>query len=418
MARRIKNLTQQDIDSITNKLLPRFKKNIGKSDIIKDDDIEIYTPSSRVNKAKGVASFLMNYEYLSKLYTKDELIGECLRFIAILNEVPPQTIKELSDRISKFIIFLINEKEYTVYILIDKARGLPLGLRFFDLEIVKPDFKNTWGDFKKFASLMRDYNNNAFFKEKDIKESSWGKLVIKSYTTGSISDQVYDKLENPLAIISFAVHHIINTHNVLGIIYGPDNYKEYIYAKTIPDGSTHYSGFKDYFKTFSEMTSKPDGGAPSNLERNILRSIRMYSLSKFTNNLEIRLLVIMSAFECLLSNGEHDLLGYKLAEKTSFLIGNNGKERIKIDKWIKEMYGKRSSLVHSGNCDITIQEIVDLDITFRSLVYELIDLKDKNKTMNDVDNHIKKIKYYKTYKLPKQNPLLKFGNQVPGYGYM
>ena len=100
----------------------------------------------------------------------------------------------------------------------------------------------------------------------------------------------------------------------------------------------------------------------SELSKRILRALKWLGKSKLASTIEDSFLYIAIAHECILSFNENTYISpsktHSLAESLTFLIEENTEKRIEIYEDLKQMYSKRSAIVHSGNANLT-QELRD-----------------------------------------------------------
>ena len=106
------------------------------------------------------------------------------------------------------------------------------------------------------------------------------------------------------------------------------------------------------------------------------------------------------ALECLLTRQEKNYcispsIGYSLAETLALLVGTTKENRINILKDIKKLYGLRSSIVHSGKSDISINSYYQLFDYIKKGIYIILDLIDEKKLQNidELYNYIDDIKF-------------------------
>jgi hypothetical protein len=87
---------------------------------------------------------------------------------------------------------------------------------------------------------------------------------------------------------------------------------------------------------------------------------------------------------------------HQISENTALILGNNAEECIQIEKEMKKLYSKRSSIVHAGNTDININMLMDI-LNYSSCIILL--LLNKKEYQN-----VKSIKeLYDLLKLKKYN---------------
>lgn len=142
---------------------------------------------------------------------------------------------------------------------------------------------------------------------------------------------------------------------------------------------------------------------PNRLNQKILQAIYVYGLSRLSRKAEIRFLFLISSFESLLlTENDRDYLGKKISEKTAFLLESDYEKRLELYKLMKNYYGKRSSLIHSGKAKISDSEVRFLEHIFRAVVLKLLELgmsytkmeqKATSKEQEGVEDYINKLKF-------------------------
>ncbi|MGN1078611.1 MAG: hypothetical protein ACI4TE_00395, partial [Alphaproteobacteria bacterium] len=92
-------------------------------------------------------------------------------------------------------------------------------------------------------------------------------------------------------------------------------------------------------------------------EIKLAKAAKWLGKSKFATCIEDSFLYIAIALECLLSYDDKSFIApsktNSLAEGLTFLLEDTLDNRLNIYRDIKEMYGKRSSIVHSGSSSVT-----------------------------------------------------------------
>lgn len=95
------------------------------------------------------------------------------------------------------------------------------------------------------------------------------------------------------------------------------------------------------------------GDHNSKLKQKIYKAALWLGKSIQTKDIEDGFLQVAISLECLLSRQEkgyfiHPSITANLAETLSFIIAKKKERRIEIYKKLKQFYGIRSSIVHSG----------------------------------------------------------------------
>jgi len=182
--------------------------------------------------------------------------------------------------------------------------------------------------------------------------------------------------------------------NILKLIYGPHgslsdydiqspfDYLVQMKGATRPGGGyqrkrgrVFFSRIDDLDEIVSDITSIINSKNPTDLDKRILNVIDVFGLIDDLTPLHVRFLLCIVSLENLLLD-ERDYLGWKLAEKMSYLVGdsrawfgtyhniefedpkqkltdtfikeNIARTRIALDRTIRTFYDKRSGFAHGG----------------------------------------------------------------------
>lgn len=113
-----------------------------------------------------------------------------------------------------------------------------------------------------------------------------------------------------------------------------------------------------------------------------------FELSYAVNNLNLQLLVLMNGMEALFNKGSNGEIIYKISRNASVLLGKDKDEAVTIEKTLKELYHKRSNIVHTGKADITEEEVSKLRSYLRKSIIGFHKLnQDKDSTLNLLNSH-------------------------------
>lgn len=182
------------------------------------------------------------------------------------------------------------------------------------------------------------------------------------------------------------LHRHIDTKHVAGIIYS-NSKRAYLLEPSIKfNGWTTFDKkvFGKYLLKLSDITQK---NKPTPLEQKMLRSLPIYWLSQSSQTYEIQFLLMISATESLLlTENDRDYLGMKIAEKTAFLLSNEGSKRLEIYKIMKKYYSKRSKIVHTGQKDVSRDDVLNMQNIYLNLMLKLLDLSNTYLKMEQKSN--------------------------------
>lgn len=136
------------------------------------------------------------------------------------------------------------------------------------------------------------------------------------------------------------------------------------------------------------------------IEEKIYKAILWLGKSLITKDLSDSFLQVAIALECLLARQER---GYiiqpsitaTLSETLAFLIGSDADERINYFTKIKNLYKKRSSIVHFGNTSIELSEYYTFFNMVNNGIQSMIKIvhENKYKTIDDIYDYIERHKF-------------------------
>ncbi len=140
-----------------------------------------------------------------------------------------------------------------------------------------------------------------------------------------------------------------------------------------------------------------EGLNPENvMSSKIIRGLRWVGEATKIDTVQARFAKLTFALENLIG-GEAILtsigLTAMLAERSAFLIGGTTEEKIQTDSDIRKFYGKRSGIVHGGRVEISNEELQRFVSIIRNVAWSLLKLKDKVKSINDLQGWITEQRY-------------------------
>ncbi|MBO0493856.1 HEPN domain-containing protein [Pseudomonas sp. Marseille-Q1929] len=134
--------------------------------------------------------------------------------------------------------------------------------------------------------------------------------------------------------------------------------------------------------------------------RKISRAVEWVGEAYIEKNKASAFLKVAVAMEALLKSNEKGVINASIvstiAEQCAFLLGGDPDDCIEVEDKVKEMYGVRSSIVHSGSSsvdDSTLQDFLDL---IRQIIFKVMELKSSLnlKSMSELQAVLKKRKYH------------------------
>lgn len=187
-------------------------------------------------------------------------------------------------------------------------------------------------------------------------------------------------------------HHLIN-----------DDYRIFTSSMSVSESTYINSRCTLLTGNFSDTHEKLFNllcSSKTKIEEKIYKSILWLGKSLITKNISDSFLQVAIALECLLARQERGYfiqpsITVSLSETLAFLIGNNADERKAYFKQLRDLYAKRSSIVHSGDTSIDIEVYYDFFNLVKEGIYAMIKLVQENKikTINEIYDYIESLKF-------------------------
>ena len=135
---------------------------------------------------------------------------------------------------------------------------------------------------------------------------------------------------------------------------------------------------------FGRILKMLESDDPSELEDRILRAIQWAGRAFVDSRREESFLLMAIALESLLLRNQKDEnIGYKIALRCAHLIGLPDRAaRKSLVKDIKELYGRRSTIVHSGKIEVSDSELGSLHHYLRTALFVVLN-KEPFSSMKD-----------------------------------
>lgn len=317
--------TTQIVDVIRNKLPAKSKEQFKN---ISDGQLR-----------EQVAEFLINYRVFTHAKSEDKFLQELGQFLEDLTKV----------------------KSYKAFLFVPKIIEFPVGGTFGSIKTITKNevtFEYSEGLWEHFAYLKTQYT--------DLDENAglWLECTFNSPLVYNLRDELKKSLQSFLGMLSLLmVGFPIDDRSLIGVIVA-DNRQEFIAPDTLGKNSIT-NGWAKFHPALTQdveevkkILAKPK---PSELERKLILSSKMYWLALQSYSPEITFISLISALESLLLGvSDRDYIGLKIAEKVAFLMSDEQKERLKIYKSMKKYYDIRSSLVHGKSGKAVMVEEADL----------------------------------------------------------
>ena len=112
-----------------------------------------------------------------------------------------------------------------------------------------------------------------------------------------------------------------------------------------------------------------------------------FELSYQTHNINLSFLSLMISLETLLHPGDQGELSYRISRNAAVLLGNDKEDSIEIQGNVKELYRKRSAIVHTGKSNsMNEEDLLKLRHCVRASIKEINKIGRSKKEILDLLN--------------------------------
>lgn len=331
-----------------------------------------------------------NYIDISKKKIEDEYVQSLINILLLCPTYSEETIKLEIDCYLERIEESIEERRVLIPIESLKLVGIP------ELQIGNVQFREF--DSIRELEISKLYNiidNNPFipveqkkFERKYLEEiitESYANRVCAEIVVRSEVNQSYFKalyeVGNAMNLLKCYIPLLFSRSTKVQIgIYGDHNNLSAglrsFFSISNQDGGFHCSSERFgplepyiispdklkhleencYLGLLSGILTK-DVDSRKDLEKRLLNAIRWIGAGIQSGNDCDKLLMFIISIECLLMNRDEEGKASPIAERCAFLLSDLPERRIKTDKKLKELYNKRSEIVHEGLTEITAEEV-------------------------------------------------------------
>lgn len=130
-------------------------------------------------------------------------------------------------------------------------------------------------------------------------------------------------------------------------------------------------------------------------------ALRIFGIQTSITNDQVKFVLLVTALESLLLTGsDRDYILWRLAEKTAFLLGKNGKDRRKVNDYVKLAYKKRSAFIHDAHARIDEKDRYKMENLVVPTFYKLMELREqgyveiqKKEDVRNVEEYIEEMKF-------------------------
>lgn len=106
-----------------------------------------------------------------------------------------------------------------------------------------------------------------------------------------------------------------------------------------------------------------------------------YELSYQINNINLQFLTLMNGLEALFHPSNEGELTYRISRNVAVLLGENENKALDIQKEMKDLYRKRSKIVHTGKSDVSNEDLLKLRHYARESIKEIYKI---NKSKDEI----------------------------------
>lgn len=280
----------------------------------------------------------------------------------------------------KFLAGIKKETEFTALMFIPGVVHLPEGIKIGSLEITDEPERE---EVLEHVEVMEERGKIK------LDRGTWARTEFSSsrFYEG-VREELYREMELPFSILHLVVSGSVpRAPEIAGGIYSSEVDRTFLLAPEAGGYTLKFSSFSeelhgDLLKDLSEIAEKDER---SKLKERILRAIEIFGLSRGHLRNELALLSVVAGFEALLLQGREPK-SRGIAEKTAFLIGEEGK-RQELYGYMKGLYSDRSNIIHGDEpVSVSDRDIRHIKDIFRALVRELLDLSEEYNKMQKKTN--------------------------------
>lgn len=319
-------------------------------------------------------------------------------------------IRNVSDRVlvdhikSTVLVTKTYHFYYPIYNLREPSNNVKLGystILTFDAlpKKIKEKFLFFW---KNYFTIYTEWAKTEEEIVNKKKTATFLHLKVKANGRYKATEKASNFAKESVCILSFLYRvHFPISHCFYIIEDSEDGggYGDYFYIPSLYIGK--YQSKLD--KKISELTDIIIEPEPTTIERKIKNALRIFGIQKSITNEQVRFVLLVTCLESLLlTKSDRDYLGWRLAEKTAFLLGRNKKI---VSDGIKLAYKKRSSFIHEETRKkkrylITEDDIHTMEGTVISVLRKLLELRklgykeiEKRDDVKSVDGYVEEIKF-------------------------
>ena len=299
---------------------------------------------------------------------------------------------------------------YPIYNLREPSSNVKLGystILTFDAlpKRIKEKFLFFW---KNYFTIYTEWAKTEEEVVNKKKTATFLHLKVKANGSYKATEKASNRAKDSVYILRFLYgvnFPITHCFYIIEDSEGVGGAGEYFYVLSLYIGK-YQSKFDKEISELTDIMTKPK---PTTIQSKIKKSLRIFGIQKSLTSEKVRFVLLVTCLESLLlTQSDRDYILWKLAEKTAFLIGKNRK---KVNDYVKLAYNKRSDFIHGKKnrkkYEITKADVYSMEGIVVSIIHKLMEFIDQGYTeikkvegVKSVDGYIEEIKF-------RENPLRK-----------
>lgn len=280
------------------------------------------------------------------------------------------TSEELKDYVNKRL--LTRQRYVAVFPLYDLF-GFPDGTQIGPANLLvlaslparfREALESTWDEeFRTNPDIYAGKKDEFLGRKRDCM---FLRTEVQARGMGKAAQKAAQDVEDALSILRSLYNHAFRLRE--SVILAEDGSMRS--RREVSYGSMNYSpSFANVIQFWTQILTKTN---PTDLEGRAKSALRLYGLTRTLDRPEIEFILITVGLETLLlGKGDKDYLRQRLAEKAAFLLETDKDARLQLYERVKDIYDRRSGLVHSGLSSVSKSEVREAKEIFLRLLTEV-----------------------------------------------
>ena len=304
---------------------------------------------------------------------------------------PSVLVNKALDKLRKFLT--APPEEYEIWIEVSGLDTDSLPDRFGEIRFVVFDADQENYIKTKSAENRREENADEEYSFSRFSSDNPVTAVVRvKARDGKAAEELAErKLRTTLDCLNFFRHLTSDIWQFPSIgPKPPDSRTDLIIS--CPDGGTYMSKIADYkpsaLFSIKKLRRNANGivstaldrvenllredAAKNYVEKLLLTSVCLAGKASVERVRETSFLMFVIALESLILPGKNPGLNYRLSQRVAWLFGRNFGERQEMKDLIKELYGTRSKIIHSGHYEISEEDHIKTHRIVKSSILRLL----------------------------------------------